>query len=61
MTMTEKRKRGPIKCKPGSKEAKRIEDTHGFGAALKAREKRRAEAEEARNPTKSAAAKGDKA
>lgn len=38
--MTEQRKRGPIKCKPGSKQAKRIESTHGFNAALKAREKR---------------------
>ncbi len=40
MMMTEKRKRGPILCKPGSKQAKRIESTHGFTAALKAREKR---------------------
>ena len=58
--MTEQRKRGPIKCKPGSKEAKRIEDTHHFNAALKTREKRELEAEEARKSTKSAAAKGDK-
>ena len=38
--MTEQRKRGPILCKPGSKRAKQIEATHGFNAALKAREKR---------------------
>ncbi len=38
--MTEQRKRGPIVCKPGSKRAKQIETTHGFNAALKAREKR---------------------
>ena len=31
--MSEKRKRGSIKVKPGSDEAKRIEKTHGFGAA----------------------------
>ena len=36
----QQRKRGPILCKPGSKEAKRIEDTHGFNAALKKREQR---------------------
>ncbi len=38
--MTEQRKRGPILCKPGSKRAKQIEDTHGFNAALKARNTR---------------------
>lgn len=37
---TEKRERGPIICKPGSKRAKQIEATHGFNAALKKREKR---------------------
>ena len=40
MTMTEQRKRGPILCKPGSKRAKQIEDTHGFNAAAKASKKR---------------------
>ena len=38
--MAEQRKRGPIVCKPGSKRAKQIEDTHGFIAAAKKREKR---------------------
>lgn len=38
--MTEQRKRGPIVCQPGSKRAKQIEATHGFNAALKARDKR---------------------
>lgn len=42
--MTEQRKRGPITCKPGSKRAKQIEDTHGFNAAAKARKKRKADA-----------------
>lgn len=42
--MTEQRKRGPIVCKPGSKRAKQIEDTHGFNAAAKARKKRDADA-----------------
>ncbi len=42
--MADQRKRGPIKCKPGSKEAKRIEDTHGFNAAAKARDKRNQDA-----------------
>lgn len=36
----ETRKKGPIVCKKGSDIAKRIEATHGFGAALKARDKR---------------------
>ncbi len=40
--MADKRERGPILCKPGSKLAKRIESTHGFQAAMKAREKREA-------------------
>ena len=38
--MTEKRKKGPILCEPDSEEAKRIEDTHQFGAVEKAQAKR---------------------
>lgn len=58
--MAQTRKRGPIKCKPGSKEAKRIEDTHGFNKALKAREQRDKDAEEAAAAKPPAAGKGDK-
>ena len=39
-TMTQQRKRGPIVCKPGSKRAKQIEETHGFNAAAKKRKQR---------------------
>lgn len=58
--MAKKRKRGPILVKPGSDEAKRIEDTHGFDAALKARDKRAADADPSAKSENSATGKGDK-
>jgi len=58
--MSKTRKRGPIKCKPDSEEAKRIEKTHGFNAA-KAAQIKRADDAKAKKPAASgsAAEKGD--